>query len=110
MGHPKFIVKETASGNYRFNLTAKNGQVILSSQNYSAKASCLNGVESVRKNSQEEGRFEVLEAKNGEHYFNLKASNGQIIGTSETYKSMASCNNGMKSVATNAPGAELSEE
>ena len=44
----KFVVKETKSG-FRFNLVASNGQVIATSETYSSKDSCLNGIESVRK-------------------------------------------------------------
>ena len=46
----KFIVKTTKTG-FRFNLLATNGQVIAASEGYTAKASCKNGIESVRKNA-----------------------------------------------------------
>ncbi|MET0811791.1 MAG: YegP family protein [Microbacterium sp.] len=39
------------AGEYRFNLTASNGQVIATSQGYSSKASALKGIESVRRNA-----------------------------------------------------------
>ncbi len=39
------------AGEYRFRLTATNGQVIATSEGYKAKASCLNGIESVKKNA-----------------------------------------------------------
>ena len=67
----------------KFNLKATNGQVILASEGYATKAACENGIESVRKNAQVDARFDRLEAKNGKPYFNLKATNGQIIGNSE---------------------------
>ena len=47
----KFIVKETEK-TVHFNLVASNGEVIGSSQNYSTKDGCMNGIESVRKNAQ----------------------------------------------------------
>jgi uncharacterized protein YegP (UPF0339 family) len=101
----KFVIKTRANGEYQFNLLAGNGQNILASEGYKTKASCLNGIESVKKNSQDDARFEKLEAKNGKPYFNLKATNGQIIGSSEMYESTASRDNGIESVKKNAPDA-----
>lgn len=49
--NPKFEVYEDKAGEYRFRLTATNGQTIAVSEGYKAKASCLNGVESVKKNA-----------------------------------------------------------
>ncbi|MGB3063624.1 YegP family protein [Sphingobacterium thalpophilum] len=82
----KFVVTARKNGEYQFNLKAGNGQTILGSEGYSSKASCLNGIESVRKNAQDDGRFEKKTSSNGKWYFNLKASNGQIVGTSEMYE------------------------
>jgi uncharacterized protein YegP (UPF0339 family) len=101
----KFVIKTRANGEYQFNLLAGNGQNILASEGYKTKASCINGIESVKKNSQDDAKFERLEAKNGKPYFNLKATNGQIIGSSEMYESTASRDNGIESVKKNAPDA-----
>jgi len=49
--HPKFEVYQDKAGEFRFRLKAKNGEVIATSEGYKAKASCLNGVESVKKNA-----------------------------------------------------------
>jgi len=49
----KFEVYEDKGGKYRFRLKAGNGQVIASGQGYATKESCLNGIESVRKNAPE---------------------------------------------------------
>ncbi|WP_108822473.1 YegP family protein [Dysgonomonas sp. Marseille-P4361] len=105
----KFEVKTRKNGEFQFNLKASNGQVILSSEGYTTKANCMNGIESVKRNSQVEARFDKLEAKNGKFYFNLKATNGQIIGTSEMYETAASRDNGIASVQKNAPDAEVVE-
>ena len=51
MASGKFILKKTASGAYRFNLLATNGQVIATSENYKSLENCKTGVESVRKNA-----------------------------------------------------------
>ena len=105
----KFEVYTDARGEYRFRLKANNGQNILASEGYSAKAGCMNGIESVRKNSQDDSKFDRKISSNGKHYFNLKASNGQVIGTSEMYESSSGMENGIASVKTNAPNASVVE-
>lgn len=105
----KFEVKATANGQFMFNLKAGNGQVILTSEMYKAKASALNGIESVKKNAVKAGQFEEKESKKGDPYFVLKAGNGEIIGTSETYSSASALKNGIESVMENAPKAEVDD-
>lgn len=105
----KFEIKTDNSGKFRFNLKAGNGQVILSSQGYSSKSACENGIDSVRKNSKNDGMFERKTASNGSPYFNLKASNGQVIGSSEMYSSTSAMENGIASVKKNAPDAGVND-
>lgn len=105
----KFEVYSDKSESYRFRLVAGNGQNILASQGYSSKASCLNGVESVKANSQDDTKYERLKSTNGQDYFNLKASNGQVVGTSQMYTSLSGMENGIVSVKTNAPNAGIVE-
>ncbi len=106
----KFHLKTAKDGQFHFNLVAGNGEPILSSELYKAKDSALNGIESVRKNSQREGAFEVKEASNGKTYFVLKATNGQVVGQSQMYASKASAEGGIDSVKRNAPEAVLLDE
>ena len=49
--HPKFEVYADKAGEFRFRLKATNGQIIAVGEGYKAKASCLNGIESVKKNA-----------------------------------------------------------
>ncbi len=49
--HPKFEVYLDKAGEYRFRLKARNGEIIAVSEGYKAKAGCLNGIESVKKNA-----------------------------------------------------------
>lgn len=105
----KFEVSVRKNGEYQFNLKASNGEVILTSEGYTTKAACLNGIESVKKNAAEEKRFEKLVAKNGKPYFVLKAGNGQVVGQSQMYASEATRDNGIASVAKNAPEADVVE-
>ncbi|MBL7788313.1 MAG: YegP family protein [Chitinophagales bacterium] len=105
-----FVITKRKDGDFQFNLKAGNGQVILTSEGYSSRAACDNGIESVKKNSQDDGRFERKESSNGKPFFNLKASNGQVIGKSELYESSASMENGIESVKKNAPEATIKED
>jgi hypothetical protein len=105
----KFEITSSKSGKFMFNLKAGNGQVILTSQMYESKASALAGVESCRKNSALDARFERATSKASEPYFNLKASNGQVIGHSEMYSSVAAMENGIKSVQTNVAEAVVND-
>jgi hypothetical protein len=106
----KFECYKDKAGEYRFRLKAGNGETILSSEGYSSKSGCDNGIESVRKNCVNPDRFEKKETAGGKFRFNLKASNGQVIGTSQNYSSESGCSNGMKSVAKSAPDAKVVEE
>jgi uncharacterized protein len=56
------------------------------------------------------GQFGVKKGSSGKHHFNLVAANGQVIATSETYERKESALNGIESVKTNAPGAEVDDE
>lgn len=106
----KFEVYKDKAGEYRFRLKAANGQNILSSEGYKSKSACMNGVESVQKNSQNPDRFVKKTTATGKHRFNLTATNGQNVGTSQSYSSESGCNNGMKSVANCAPGAKVDDQ
>ena len=106
----KFVITLRKNGEFQFNLKATNGQVILTSEGYTSKAACLNGIESVKKNAAVEARYEVKVAKNGKPYFNLKATNGQVIGASQMYASERTLKQGMESVMNNAPDAAVIEE
>ena len=105
----KFEISVRKNGEFQFNLKASNGEIILTSEGYTTKSACLNGVDSVKKNAVEEKRFEKLVAKNGKPYFNLKATNGQVIGQSQMYASERNRDNGIASVMKNAPVAEVVE-
>ncbi|UNY97997.1 YegP family protein [Zhouia spongiae] len=94
---------------FYFNLKAKNGQVILSSQGYESKSGANNGINSVKENAGDDSKYERKTASNGKFHFNLKAGNGQIIGSSQMYSSEAGMENGIESVKNNAPEAETED-
>jgi uncharacterized protein YegP (UPF0339 family) len=86
----KFELKRAANGQFMFNLLADSGGAILCSETYRAKASAVNGIESVRKNCVDDARFIRSTAANGKFYFVLKARNGEIIGASPMHLNAAS--------------------
>ena len=106
----KFTISKGKNGKFFFNLKSGNGEIVLASQGYKSRSGCKNGIESVRKNSQIDARFERRETRAGKARFNLKASNGQVIGTSESYESIKSRENGVASVGKNAPDAKVDDQ
>ena len=99
----KFELKKTSDGQFMFNLKAGNGEVILTSERYKAKASAQKGITSVQTNALLDARFERRMSKSDEPYFVLKATNHEIIGSSEMYSSNSAMENGIRSVQENAP-------
>ena len=105
----KFEIYNDKAGEFRFRLKAGNGQTILASEGYAAKSGCNNGIESVKKNAADDARYERKETSSGKPMFNLKSTNGQVIGTSELYESVAARENGIESVKKNAPDADVED-
>lgn len=106
----KFTKYKDKAGEWRFNLKAGNGEKILHSEGYKSESGCDNGIESVKTNSQDDSKYVDLDAKNGQFYFNLKASNGQVIGTSEMYTTESGRDKGNASVKSNASSATVESE
>lgn len=106
----KFVLTKRKNDEYQFNLKADNGQVILTSQGYSSKAACQSGIDSVKANAENDHNYQRKLSADNKHFFNLTASNGQVIGTSEMYESKAACENGIASVMKNAPNAAVADE
>lgn len=119
----KFIIKKAKTG-LMFNFVASNGEVVATSEVYTTKKACKNGIASVQRNAESEvenladkdgvhikgAKYETYKDKRGEFRFRLKATNGQIIAVGEGYKTLASCMNAIKSIKTNAKSAEVVDE
>lgn len=104
----KALLKESkAAEPFSFTFVDDADKTVVKSENYTAKKSALNGIESVKKNCVNDGRYELKESKNGKFFFNLKASNGQVIGTSTLYASEAARTAAMALLKKEGPGAEL---
>ena len=83
-------VSKGDSGQYHFNLFAKNGQIVVSSESYTTEAAAYNGAIAVQQEGQAKASYTVKANSSGGYYFNVKALNGQVIGTSQQYTTKAS--------------------
>ncbi len=120
----KFLISKIDDG-FRFNLIAANGEIILTSQPYSALSSCKKGIESIRTNApiapiedqtiegfekENSPKFEIYQYRNGDYRFRLNAKNGELIGTGQRYKSKAACQKGIDSIKKNSVEGIIVEE
>ena len=105
----KFELTKSTSGQYHFHLKAANGEIILTSQMYSAKAAAEAGIQSVKANAADDGKYERKTSAGGEPFFVLSAANRAVIGTSQMYSSAAAMEKGIESVKHSAPKAEISD-
>ena len=96
-----FELSKSSDGQFRFVLKAGNGETILTSELYTAKSSAENGIASVQTNCALDERYDRKASANGKPFFNLKAANSQVIGSSQMYSSEAARDNGIESVKTN---------
>ncbi len=106
----KFEIYKDKGGEFCFRLKAGNGQNILASEGYKEKSGCTNGIESVKKNASNDKLYERKETQAGKFMFNLKAGNNQVIGTSQSYETATSRDNGVESVKNNAPDASVDDQ
>ena len=96
-----YELSKSSNGQFRFVLKAANAETILHSELYTTRAAAESGIASVRSNCPLEERYERKSTKDGHPYFNLKAANHQVIGSSEAYSSEAALEKGIASVKVN---------
>lgn len=104
-----FELSNSKDGQFRFVLKAGNGEIILTSELYRARASAKNGIASVQNNCKHDKRYERKTSSNSKAFFNLKAGNHQVIGTSQMYSSPAACENGIASVKSNGATTKVKD-
>lgn len=103
----KFTISIQSNGAFQFNLRAANGQVMLTGEEHDLKADCLDSIEKVKQYAADDNRYERKTTVNGKFFFNLKAANGEVIGTSQLYNNEWTRDKGIVSVKSNAPEASL---
>lgn len=109
MNNPKYTKYKDKAGQYRFNLKAENGEIVLHSEGYISSNGCDTGIESIRINSPLDSRYERKTAISGKLYFVLKAGNYETIGTSEQYDTYAARENGISAVKRVGPKSPVED-
>jgi uncharacterized protein len=109
MENPKFTILKGSNNQYYFNLKARNGEKILASEGYTTNAGCRVGIASVKGNAPYDSRYDRRIAQNLQYYFNLKASNGEVIGVSEMYNTIQGREIGIEAVKKDAPNAPIED-
>lgn len=104
------LKKSDASEPFTFSFVGKDGKTALKSENYKEKRSAVNGIESVKKNCTEDSRYELKESSNGKFFYNLKAANSQVIGSSMLYASEADRAAAIAELKKDAPKAEVDDQ
>jgi uncharacterized protein YegP (UPF0339 family) len=104
----KFYIKKQINGQYYYTLVSANNETILKGEGYTSKQNCLIGIQSVKKNSPYDSKYDKKTTSNGtQYYFTLKVANGEPIGVSEMYNSTYSRDNGIAAVKRDAPNASI---
>ncbi|PID48032.1 MAG: hypothetical protein CR967_01860 [Proteobacteria bacterium] len=101
--------KSDAKEPFTFVFLDDEGKTLIKSENYTQKASAKNGIESVRKNCLEDKRYEFKEAKSGKLFFNIKSTNGQVVGTSGFFDDKAKQDKAVAYLKANAKKAKIEE-
>ena len=105
-GH--FEIETRPDGQIVFSLKV-GSEAILESEAYTTKAACMNGIESVKKNAPDEGRYRRTATPDGKFRFALDAANGQAIGASEYYETAAARDDAIEFVMKNATDAQVKD-
>lgn len=95
---------------YHWVLKAPNHEVVLTSETYKSKQGALNGIDSVQRHCEDDSNYVKETAKDDSPYFNLKAKNHEIIGSSEMYTSNQSRDNGIDAVKKYGKSMKLNDE
>lgn len=107
----RVVLRESqAAEPFSFSFVNNEGEMMVKSENYSAKKNAVNGIESVKKNCQKDDRYELKESKNGKFFFNIKASNGQVVGTSALFASEAARSKAIAELKSDGPDAAVEEQ
>lgn len=100
------VFQSNADKQFYFRLRAENSEPIFSSEAYTRKSDCLNGIASVRLHATQDQFYNKL-GTSPNLYFTLKAANGEPLGRSEMYPTVAAREVGIASVKVNAPVAPI---
>lgn len=104
-----FELNKSKNGQFNFALKTDNDHVLLRSEQYESKPAAQSAIASIQTNSAHDARYEKKVASDGRLYFNLKAGNHEIIGTSPMYGTEQARDDSMASVKTNGASATIKD-
>jgi hypothetical protein len=109
VNYPKYVIRRSKDYQFYWVLNAINGRALITSETYTSKEACKNGIDSSRKNVAD-SNFQRKTSSNGwQHYFNQIAGNYQVLGTSEMYNSKEAMEDGISAVKRDAPKAGIED-
>lgn len=94
----KFDIFTGKNEQFYFHFKSSNGEIILASEAYTTKEACKKAIEAVKKYAIDDKYYEKKDTGNDKHMFNLKAANGEVIGTSQIYSSIEMRQKGIDSL------------
>ncbi len=105
-----FVVYNDRMGEWRFRFMCTIGiNRLRASEGYNAKASALKAIESVKRNLQEQRRFDYKLNSRGKHFFTLRARNGNILAVSRNHLELDDLEGDINVLKHQAPRAEVVE-
>ena len=105
----KFEIGRSSDSQFYFHLKAGNGEIILQSQQYTAKASAQAGIDSVKVNAPHGARYERKTSTAHQPYFTLKGANSETLGRSQMYSSESGMEKGIAAVMKEGPSAPVDD-
>ncbi|MFA9187053.1 YegP family protein [Flavobacterium sp. FBOR7N2.3] len=105
----KFVISKNTNGEFKYEFLDQFEQLIFGKSGYKNKAMCLKVIESIKRNAQEDSKFYRKRTADNECYFNLKSSNGQILGISEIYQDKATREDIIQFVKTTSANASIED-
>jgi len=103
-----FEIESRSDGHFAFSLKV-GSEAILTSEAYTTKVACVNGIESVKKNAPDENRYRRTTTPEGTFRFALDAANGQVVGSSGYYETAAARDDAVEFLRKNARDAEVKD-
>lgn len=103
----KWVIKEE-EGEYRAQLHASNGELLLSSESYASYASAKDAIDNIRQNGIA-GNFIVDSDKKGRYFFKLRNATKVTLCVGETYSQLQACLSAIDSVRSFLKTAKLAD-
>jgi uncharacterized protein len=102
-----FVLQRSTDQQYYFNLRAENNETLVTSERYTSKSAAQTGIDAVRRNAPDDSRYTRRQSARGQPYFVLTAANGEPLGHSEEYSSLAAMEQGIAAIKRVASSASV---